>query len=148
MLNAIRLLNIEDPQIADDGVVTFDFTVDSPFPYAISVAQSVVNINGFGGSITNNGNVEFWPVIKMYGDGGTIYNATTNQTIQIGSGCLGGGTYIEIDAFRNTAYVDGDQANAKPCLDPIITEFFPLNPGINYINSTASCDFLVNDAFA
>lgn len=147
MLDMIRLLSIADPTITREGLVTFEFVVDTMFPYAISETQTVETINGVG-QITNAGNVDFWPVIRLNDDGGDIYNATTDKTISIGGGCLGGGSYIEIDTFRMTAYVDGDQANAKPCVDVELTDFFPIVPGVNDIFTTASCDFLMNDAWA
>jgi hypothetical protein len=149
MLDAVRLLSIDDPgEDSETGATEITFVLDSPFPYAVSETQTVENLNGLAGSVTNNGNVEFWPVIKVYTDGVTIVNNTTEFEINLYSGCLGGGSYIEIETFRNTMYVDGDQANAKPCLDPTLTDFFPIVPGVNQIDTTGSCDFLLNDAFA
>jgi Siphovirus-type tail component, C-terminal domain len=149
MLDRARLLSLEDPgEDQETGAAEITFVIDTPFPYAISLAQQVVNLNGAGGTITNDGNVDFWPVIKMNSDGGTITNNTTGFEISIGSGCLGAGSFIEMDTFRDTAYVDGDQANAKPCIDALVTDFFPLIPGVNQIDTSVSCDFLVNDAFA
>lgn len=147
MLDGILLLDVADPEISDIGVVTFEFTVDTRFPYAIDEAQTVETIDGIG-SITNGGNVEFWPVIKMYADGGTIYNHTTDKFIDIHDGCLAGGSYIEIDTFRMTAYVNGDGANAKPCVDVILTEFFPIVPGVNTISTDVTCEFLMNNSWA
>src|SRR3990167_1060737 len=150
MLDAVRLLDIADPRIdAETGQVIFEFTVDTPFPYAISEAQTITSFGAFSsGTAGNNGNVEFWPVIKMNGDGGLIIDNTTGFQILINSGCLGAGSYIEIDCFRMTAYVDGDQANAKPCVDVQSTDFFAIVPGGNQISTTVSCDFLLNDAYA
>jgi hypothetical protein len=149
MLDAARLFSISDPEEdAEEGATEVTFVLDSPLPYAISETQEVVNVNGLAQTVTNAGNVDFWPVIKLYTDGATIVNNTVGKEINIFSGCLGGGSYIEIDTFRNVLYVDGDQANAKPCLDCFLTDFFPLAPGDNDIDSTGSADFLVNAAFA
>ena len=148
MLYQIRLLDIADPKITDEGVVTFEFTIDTWFPYAQSQTGTTTNINGIGATITNNGNVPFWPVLKVYSDGISILNNTTGKQINMTAGCLGAGSYIEIETFRMTAYVDGDQANAKPCVNIQSTDFFPLVPGPNQINSSASVDFLYSDAWA
>ena len=148
MLDEIRLLSVADPTITKEGLVSFEFTIDTPFPYAISLTQTTTNLNGIGGTVTNNGNVDFWPVLKVYSDGVTIDNQTTGLSILLYAGALGGGSYIEIDTFRMTAYVDGDQANAKPYIDPTLTDFFPIVPGANIIDSSGSVDVLHNDAFA
>lgn len=149
MMDAAKLLSLADPEEdSETGCMQIIFVLDSPFPYAISQAQTVTNINGIAGSVTNNGNVDFWPVLKIYTDGIDIVNNTTGKQISFIGGCLGGGAYIEVDTFRGTAYVDGDQANAKPCIDVQINDFFPLVSGANQIDSTGSVDFLVNDAFA
>lgn len=148
MLDAARLFSISDPEEdAEEGATEVTFVLDSPFPYAISEAQDLVAVNGVG-TVTNGGNVDFWPVMKLYTDGGSIVNNTTGKEINFFSGCLGGGSYIEIDSFRNVAYVDGDQANAKPCIDALTTDFFSLVPGDNQILTTGLTEFLVNDAFA
>jgi hypothetical protein len=148
MVDAAKLLSLADPdEDAETGATELVVILDTPFPYAIAHAEAVTNVNG-AGTVSNNGNVDFWPVIKMNGDGGDITNNTTGKVISIDAGCLGGGSYIEIDTFRKTAYVDGDQANAKPCVDVLQTEFFALRPGANSITTTVSSDFLVNDAWA
>lgn len=150
LLDAVKLLSIEDPgEDQETGATEITFVLDSPFPYAISHFQTVASLNGLAGSITNNGNVEFWPVIKVYADGGTtIVNNTTGKQMTLNGGCLGGGSYIEIDTFRGTFYVDGDQANAKPCVDVLATDLISLVPGTNQIDTTVATDWLVNDAWA
>lgn len=149
LLDAVRLLAIEDPgEDADTLATEITFILDSPFPYAISHFQNVVALNGLAGSVTNNGNVEFWPVLKIYGDGATVVNNTTGKEIVFNGGCLGGGSYIEVDSFRMTAYVNGDQANAKPCVDVEITDFFSIVPGTNQIDTTVFTEILMNDAWA
>lgn len=148
MLDNARLKELNDPEEDQDtGATEVTAVIDSPFPYAISLAQDLVTISG-SGTITNNGNVEFWPVIKLYSDGGVITNNELGLSLTIEAGCLGGGTYIELDTFRNTAYVDGDQANAKPCLAVLVSDFFPILPGANEITASQPCDFLMNDAYA
>lgn len=148
LLDAVRLASFSDPEEGDEGVTVMRAVLDSRFPYAISHFQDVVTLNGIGGSVTNGGNVDFWPVLKVYADGATITNVSTGKTIELSSGCLGGGSYIEIDSFRMTAYVDGDQSNAKPCVDPLVTEFFPITPGANEIDTTTTVEVLMNDAWA
>ena len=158
MLNAIRILEIADPEIAQTGVVEFDFTVDSPFPYCISEAESVVTIpDGGSATLPNNGNVEFYPVLQVQGATGA-FSIENNDTGDLylydgsrpGAASIGGGSYGEIDMFRGgIIYLNGDGANLKAGIDVEASSIIFIAPGGSDISvNGADVDFLLHDAFA
>lgn len=156
LLNGIRLLSIEDPTIDDEGKVTFDFTVDSPFPYAISQAENVQTISGTS-FVANAGNVEHYPVFKVHGGTGafSIQNNGTGDVYlydssRPGAVGIGGGSYGEIDMFRGgIIYLNGDGANLKAGIDVEFSNLIYIRPGGDSISVFgASADILAHDAFA
>lgn len=134
-----------DVDVSDDALLwALAFGLQSPFPYAMDLQETTSPITD-GGSVvlTNVGTSKFWPVIKAYGPATdfTITNDTTGKVIhydssQPGASAVAGGHYIEFDCFRNTAYLDGDVANRRAGVDPLVTEFWALELGAN----TVSCD--------
>lgn len=119
-------------------------TFDSPFPYAIDFTQISTNITGSSG-LNNVGNVPFYPVFKVNGASSsfTLSNNTTGLSIIFnsalpGASAIPGGSYLEIDTFRNTAYLNGAGANYKPGIDVQNSDFFPLVPGTNVIQITGA----------
>jgi hypothetical protein len=131
--------------------VAVEYTLDSPYPYTIDYLQISTTI-GDGGSavLENTGTAVMFPVFKVQGplDAFTLSNDTTGYEINYsnnfpGAPSVAGGHYIEIDTFRNVAYLDGNLANRKPGIDVISTDFFGLVPGNNVISiQGASVDVL------
>jgi len=152
MLDQIKI--IERGKVTwQNQIAIVSFAVGTRYPYAMDAAEIVTSI-GAGGSavLTYGGTAEFYPVFKVYSVGSwTLTNATTGYSIVYNSGlpgAPGSGSYIEIDTFRNTAYVDGDGANAKPGIDWEETDFWSLFPGGNSVTiSGASVDVLWQSAY-
>jgi hypothetical protein len=156
MLDGLRLL--EWPVPVDEGTLTVvTFAVHSRFPYLIDATETDTSItDGNTVSVVNAGTVDFFPVFKVYGPCSdfTITNNTTGLSLFYdsdlpGASGIAAGHYVEIDFFRDTLYLDGDQANMKPGLDVVFSDFFPLVPGGNDISiSGADCTCLSNNCFA
>jgi hypothetical protein len=140
----------------------YTFAVDSPLPYAITLAQTVQTItDGSTATVTNGGNAPFFPVIKANGPTSafTITNLSVldvdGNPLQVvydssrpGAVSIASGHYAELDFFRNTAYLDGAGANLKPGIDPTVLDFFPIRPGANSISvSGCDIDLLLNNAW-
>jgi hypothetical protein len=127
----------------------FEFTIKCPYPYAIDFTQTTTALSG-SHVVTNNGNSNFFPVLKVYGGTFTVTNITTNQQFVM-TGATGFASYIELDFFRMTAYADGDQANMLRYWDITAANsaFWYLQPGANTIQITgATADMLWNHAWA
>ena len=154
MLDEARWLVDVDEALGEGQIWELTFTIDSPLPYVIDSTQASPTISGTS-SITNNGNVPFFPVIQPQGafTDFTITNNTTGLTIvydddRPGAQSVGASDYAEIDTFRNSIYLNGDEDNLAPGIDPLLTDYFVLEPGLNSITCTgASCIFLVNHAW-
>lgn len=162
MLDDILLAIGPVPFIEGSSTRGYTFSLDSPFPYAIDLTQTVQTItDGATATITNAGNAPFFCVAKAQGptSGFTITNNTVldpdgNPLMVVydasrpGAASIAGGHYAELDFFRNTIYLDGSGANLKPGLDPTVLDFFPINPGANSITVTGcDVDFLLNNAW-
>lgn len=155
----VRLVDqvrLRDYSLAIDGPLTaITFILDSPFPYSLTFTQDIIDISDGMETIFNEGNVDFWPVVKVFGPetAFVIGNDTLGELITFDAGLPGGqvipsGHFAEFDFFRNTCYMDGDQADLLACLDPTQTDFFPLISGANDISTTAaSIEVLKNDAW-
>ena len=83
----------------------------------------------------------------------TLTNTTTGDSFSFNDaqqGCANvGGGYAEIDTFRNTVYLNGNQANLKPGIVMDTSDFFMLAPGANVITVTGGSGVcLLNSAFA
>jgi hypothetical protein len=167
MLDAARLLSISDPEEdAEEGATEVTFVLDSPFPYAITEAQDVTTFSGTQ-TVPNDGNVEFWPVIKVHASG-TDCGAFTlesdipdefgnNLLIEFDSSYSGvaisAGSYGEIDTFRGTMFEDGNGADLSGGLVAISSDFFPIKSGGTSVSAIgaggfSSAEFLTNDAWA
>lgn len=128
--------------VVNDAYTQVTFTLDSPYPYAIDFEQTLTQFSEADPDQTldNTGTAPFYPVWKVYGPITyfTILNVTTNEEI-VYDGTLPGaipipdGSYAEINTFRNTVYLDGDQTNLKPGVDIELSDFFPLEVGENDI---------------
>lgn len=125
------------------GFETLTFDCDTRYPYAIDFTQTVTEFTGsdFEQFLVNGGTSPFWPVWKIYGpsDGFSIVNVTTNEEIVYDKDLVSpaqpipAGSYLEIDTFRNTAYLNGSGANYLDGIDVTLTTFFPLAVGSNDI---------------
>lgn len=147
--------------LGDGGVWQAEFSIDSPFPYAIDLTQQTISVS-VPVVITNAGNTDFYPVIKVYGpisSGSLFYlvNSTTSQQIAYNTNLPGalpipGGSYAEIDTFKGTIYMNGSGADLSAGIDPTLSNFdlaFVLIPGANTVDTfNATADYLVNNAWA
>lgn len=144
------------------GGVSVIFTLLSPFPYALTAAQNTTTIlDGATETLTNGGNTDFFPVIKVYGPT-SAFTITNNSVLDEdgnplqlvyssanpGGQSIPSGHYGEFDFFKNTAYKDGSGLNLKPGITIPSSDFFPLAPGENDITvDGADADVLYNDAW-
>lgn len=126
--------------VSDPSFVRASLTFDSPFPYAIDLTQTTTNITG-STILNNTGNTTMFPVFKVNGSSSafTLSNDTTGLSIVFDSALPGadpipGGSYLEIDTFRNTAYLNGSGANYKDGIDVTSSDFFGLVPGSQVIS--------------
>lgn len=125
-------------------LTTVTFALLSPIPYAIDATQTTTEITD-GTTVINTGNADSFPVLKVFGP--TDSFAITNESILDEQGnplsiaydaslpgavSLGMGDYAEIDFFRNTIYLNGNEAaSLKAGINVMLTDFWPLIPGEN-----------------
>jgi phage-related protein len=129
-------------------------TVDCALPYAEDLTQQSVAIPFGGAVVTNYGNRPSYPVWKINAGLFTLTNVTTGDSFSFDDtlpGCANvGAGYVEIDTFRNTAYLNGSGANLKPGIVMSSSDFFLIPPGANTITisggNTGTC--LLNSAWA
>lgn len=144
--------------LTGDVLSLVTFTVESPFPYAITAAQTTTAFAvGATHTLVNDGTTDTYPVLKVYGptSGFTITNNTTGLELVYDASLPGAtsilaGHYVEFDFFRDTAYLDGSGANKKPGIDIIVSDFFPITPapaGNSITIVGASMDVLWNQAW-
>lgn len=151
MLDRIRLLT--KPQQSDvQGFVQYEFSVLTPFPYAMDAPEVTTNlVDGVTSLLTNDGTSKFWPVVKVNGptnffilvnadyldlDGNPV--SFTFDASLPGAVPIGPGHYVELGFFRNTAYLDGNGRNMKDGIDLVASDFFPLVPGDNNLTLTGA----------
>lgn len=141
----------------DEIFVGITFALLSPFPYAMDAAQTTTPLGGSSPvTITQGGTVEFFPVIRVFGPTSAfvLHNNTTGELLSYsaafpGASAIPPGQYIEFDFFRNTAYFNGDGANAKPGIDVLNSDFWSLIPGDNELECDgASADLLWQNAYS
>jgi hypothetical protein len=135
-----------------DGLVAVTFAVVSAFPYAMSEAEQTPNAidDSAHESLVNDGTTRFWPVFKVYGPTSnfTITNETTGDLLHWDGDMIGTGEYIEIDMFRATVYLNGNQDNLLDGINFLETDFWALDRGLNYVTiDGADCDVLWNNAY-
>ncbi len=141
---------LTEPKLVEgDGFTGIGWLMDTRFPYAIDYTQSITAwaIGGATNVLTNTGTAPFFPVFKIYGpahyvditweaadpanDLHLIYDSTLP-----GAHVIGPLDYVEVDMFRETAYLNGDGANRKAGIDVENTTFFTLEVGANTITTT------------
>lgn len=155
MVDDVQLGPIEPQKIIDNVRTRLTFTLDSPFPYTMLLTQTEEVIDTTSAVITMTGTAWFMPVLKVYGPFTTfaITHDDLDVTIQYddarpGAPTIGGGDYLEIDSFRNTAFKNGNGADGMPGINLTTSDFFPLLPGANNITTDVEAHFLVNQAYA
>lgn len=135
------------------------FALLSPLPYITDYMNwptspdEVTVMTGGGGlltaSITNEGSAFYNPVIQVYGpcDGFALTNLSVQDEVGndlqlvyddtlAGGFAIPSGSYVEIDMFRSTAIQHnpgGGTDNAKRNIDPQLTDYWQLAPGLNNI---------------
>lgn len=150
LLDELRLF--QRPVISvESGLTGVQFTLASPFPYTIDFNQTLTQLDAGSPSavLVNLGSAPFWPVFKVYGpfDSFQLENADAvdddgNPMIVLyhdilpGALPVGPGSYVEIDCFRNTVYLNGNGPSRKAGIDIIRSDFFPLVVGNNTITVT------------
>lgn len=137
-----------------DGLVTVSFAVVSAFPYAMSEQEQTPNTIADGATeiLENEGTTRFWPVFRVNGPTSTftIENTTTGEKFEYDGSWIGTSEYLEIDMFRGTAWLNGDDpgGNFLDGIDFLTSTFFALDRGLNYVTiDGASCSVLWNNAW-
>lgn len=148
MVNEIVLMErcvVTTEPRGDEGIVVATFAVVSPFPYEMSEAEqtpaTLTGGTGLGTTLTNDGNTAFYPVFKVYGPTWEfwLYNLTTGKQLHYdgslpGASMIGTSEYIEIDMFRGTVVLNGDEdAGYIAGIDIEETDFWTLVPGANAV---------------
>jgi len=140
----------------DPPSISRTFSLGTPFPYAIDIAQlSPTLADGSTTTLTNGGNASFSPVMRVAGPT-TVFLIENNTTGKIlsydgtrpGAVAIGGGDYAEIDFFQGSIFLNGSGADLIAGLDPVATDFFTFDPGPNSITVTgADVTVLYNNAW-
>lgn len=159
MVDDIQLAEIANPKLVDQVRMAQAFTLDSPFPYVMRANQESITINNTADVIVMTGTAWFMPVIKVYGpfSGGACYIDHNDLGVSIaysdfrpGAPTIGAGEYLEIDTFRNVAtkVAPGPVlSDAMAGIELSQSDFFPLVPGSNEIETNADVEFLINQAW-
>ncbi len=135
-----------------EGLVAVSFAVVSAFPYAMSEQEQTPDTIADGDTETldNTGTTRFWPVFKVHGPTGefTITNTTTGELLHYDGSLIGTSEYVEIDMFRGTAFLNGDEANLLDGIDFLTTDFWALERGANDVTMQgADTIVLWNDGY-
>jgi hypothetical protein len=135
-LRNLRWTEQDEPDIDDAGRTKVTYGFRTRYPYEVDeTLQSTAIADGATATITNEGNTDYMPLIRIDGasSGFTITNADViddesfpAQVIYDSS--LAGGE--EFDFFEDSGPVQG--------LDIINTDFFPIVPGGNDISVTGA----------
>lgn len=145
MLTDVILAAWPEPAL-DPPNVQQTFSLGTPFPYAIDIAEiDTVITDGSSTAIANAGNASQSPVMRVAGPTSafTITNTTTGQEIvydssRPGAVAIGSGDYAEIDFFQGSIFLNGNGADLVAGLDPLLTDLFTLNPGSQTISITGA----------
>ena len=157
MLDDIRLLSYPTGELLE-GVLELTMTIDTRFPYSMELTELQAPLDA-SEIVMNIGNLPTYPVFQLDGPFSTLILANTTTGAQWtydaalpGAASVGPTDYIEIDTFRNTAYLNGNGANMKAGIDPLTAEFFPLAVGANTLTLSGDGPLtglaLVNGAYA
>lgn len=105
-------------------------------------------------TITNDGDMQTWPIVRIFGPLGSAKIFTTNDDVMDYQGSIADGHWIEWDMSADTSLLDGDIL--QPAYDDIsnISDFFPLLPGDTdvYVDAsgtgTGYVEFYYRDAWS
>ena len=138
MLDDIRLFTYPTVTSVSTGKGGIEVAVgvDCALPYAESLTPTITTLST-SVNVTNLGNRSTYPVFRIYGPAWSLYNLTTGYRLEFDSslpGCPPVVGYVEFDTLRNTAYLNGNDKNMKPGIDPTFSDFFMLAPGVNNLS--------------
>lgn len=154
-LDRIRLLEAPSPAGLLPKLVTF--AVDTRYPYAIDLGAVSATITPSPSTIHNGGNTDSYPIVRLNGPFSfmQIQNLTTGLSFTYddtlpGAVAIASGHYLELDMFEMTARNDGDPGESRKAgIDVYTSDFFPLAPGDNSLETSAgTATVLWNAAFA
>ncbi len=149
MQDDCRLLVYPVPEVGE-VLTTVNATIDSAFPYAQDLTQVETPVaDGATVAIDNTGNAAYYPVYKVYG-ASAGFTITLNGTDLISTaGAIDPGDYVEVDTFKNTMFLNGDEDDELNTLIVVSSKFSPLLPGSNTVLiEGASMDVLWAPAWA
>jgi hypothetical protein len=164
MLDQVQLLSWPSPSF-DVNEAFQEFSLETPFPYAEDATEqshSLLAGTAFT-TITNAGTAAFSPVVRVMGSffgfvlsnlDDTDSDATPLEVLydstRPGALAVGPGDYAEIDFFRGTIYLNGDEASLIAGIDPTFSDFWRLVPGGNDItlSGAVTATILWNNAWA
>lgn len=140
MLDDIRLLVYPDFQnnVAQPKVT---FGLDSQYPYALQLEQYATPIaSGATVVLANTGNADFYPVYQVAGTTSafTITNVTTGESLVYSGTAITSPSYAELNAFKNTVFLNGSGANLLNGVDINDSVFPKLIPGNNSVTITGA----------
>lgn len=141
MLTEIQTLAWTDPGYELEGALAHvSFAVETPFPYAISATETDTAIaDGGTENIENAGSADFSPVVEVAGpftdftltnlddldrDGNprsVVYDSARPGALSVGAL-----SHAELDFFRGTIILNGDETDLVAGLDPLATDFWKL----------------------
>lgn len=160
LLLRTRVVELPDPT-HEQNLCVVTVALQSEFDYEIDAAEITATIESDDSAIlTNGGTHEMYPVYRVNGPftAFTIRDVELDETIDYDGGLPGAtsviaGHYIEIDTFRNVAYLDGAGANKKSGINITTSDFFPLAVGSQEIefgadDPSATLEVLYQSAWA
>lgn len=141
MLDDLRLLSYPEGNQTAGNPFELKVTVDCELPYAEDASEVTIAPNTFPvlpTTVTNYGDRPTYPVFQMYGKAWILTNNTTSQSMDFDDSrpeCpdVGPGNFVEVNMFRNTAFLNGSDANMLPGIDALNSDFFSLAPGPNVL---------------
>ncbi len=162
MLNKIRLL--ERPVVTMDGSSPprVAFAVFSEFPYYMSHGDvTTAFADGDTKTLANGGTCEYFPVFEVHGPTSAFTITNNSQLDEQGNPLeivydatlpgavpIPGGHSVEINCFKNTAYLDGNVASRIAGIDLEMSDFFTIQAGGDSISIIgASMDAITADAW-
>ena len=157
MLDDIRLWQYPVEEIVDDSAgMALTCVIDTEYPYSQGPESTTALIDNTPTVITNAGSATYMPVFKVYGPTNffTITNTTTGEQFewdgnQPGAPFIGTSDYAEINMFRNTIFLNGDEDNLNAGIVMLDSLYFGLQPGNNTIEiDGADADLIWHSAYA
>lgn len=140
LVNRITLVQYGPAQDDGENSVFVEFELRSEFPYAMDKTELQTDYDIGSYTIDNIGTADFYPVFRVPGEieAFTLENETLGLQFnydgqQPGAQVIGGGEYLEIDTFRNTAFLNGNGADLLAGVDIPSSDFWWLAPGDNAV---------------